>query len=190
VPWPEEASGASGTGDMPDGPGARQPGADAQRASVPGGCDLGAIRGSNFDEFRPEQTAALPLLGSIVAGPPLEAEAWDCIQYARVLAHQGKGNRYVLRVRGTSMWPELKPEDLVLVENRENVDVRDVLGKICAVMLNGEATLKRIAAPPADDPDVLVELHSENPEMAPIQVREADELRILGVAVEVVSRRL
>lgn len=154
------------------------------------GEDLTGVTGANFDEFRPEVTTELPLMGTIVAGLPTQAEEWDCIQFARVLAHQGKPNRYVLRVRGESMMPDLKPEDLVLIENRDAIEPEDVLGRICAVCLNGQTTLKRVVRNPTAGSGTGVSLVSMNPAMSPIEVQPGDDFRILGVAVEVVSRKL
>ena len=88
------------------------------------------------------------------------------------------------------MVPELKAEDLVLIENRDDLRITDVQGRICAVMVNGEATLKRVRRPESGRQDVMVELVPENPEMSVIEVGEGDEFRILGVAIEVVGRKL
>lgn len=160
--------------------------------AVADGEKIAGTPGNNFDELRPEQTTTVPLMGAIVAGPPALAEEWDGIQCAKVLAHQGlpQRNRYVLRVQGNSMWPEIKPDDLVLIENREDLSTDQVYNRICAVLLNGEATLKRIRKPSHPDTDIIVELASENSDMPTIQVRESDNFMILGVAIEVVSRKL
>jgi hypothetical protein len=42
------------------------------------------------------------------------------------------------------MSPEIKPDDLVLIEHVEGRDLREYDNRICAVLLDGQSTLKRV----------------------------------------------
>jgi repressor LexA len=84
---------------------------------------------------------ALPLLGSIAAGSPIEAiEVAETIEVPRELVPR-RGESFVLRVRGNSMIEEqIRDGDYVIVESRP--EARD--GETVVALIRGEdATLKK-----------------------------------------------
>ena len=57
-----------------------------------------------FDEFR------------VTASKPDEVTSDGTVSVRKVVRHLGKGNRYVIRVRGDSMEPRIQDGDLILVD--------------------------------------------------------------------------
>ncbi len=140
--------------------------------------DKGAVRTSPLlsrsieildPDYRPE-SGALPILGRIAAGCPIEAiedrEEFD----PREFFPSGEGY-YLLRVKGESMiGDQIADGDLVLVEPRTSADDGDT---VVAILPEGGATLKRIYR----EKDRF-RLQPSNPKMKPIYTRD---LEIRGV---------
>lgn len=123
--------------------------------------------------------AALPLLGVIAAGQPIEALLRD----ESVLLPawlRGPGGRYALRVRGDSMRDAgILDGDIVVVEPRQYA--RN--GETVVALIDGEAaTLKRIEQRPGE-----VLLHAENPAFPP-QRHAPERVQIQGVVVAALRR--
>lgn len=85
----------------------------------------------------------VPVLGSIVAGMPLEAielrdeDEWEEIHPDLAVT----GDFFALRVKGSSMEPKISEGDIVIVRQQPDVDN----GSLAIVMINGnEATLKKV----------------------------------------------
>ncbi len=122
----------------------------------------------------------IPVLGRIAAGTPIMAieNHEDSIPLRPDwLGAQGQ-EVFALRVRGESMInAHIVDGDLVLVRRQDNATP----GEIVAVLLDGEATVKRFAR--RGD---AVELKPEHPTMQPIVVNPGDgEVRILGKVIAV-----
>lgn len=83
----------------------------------------------------------IPILGSIVAGTPLEAIT-DIEGYEEITPRMAaQGSHFALRVRGDSMAPDIKDGDVVIVRKQSDVDT----GDIAIVLVNGcDATIKQI----------------------------------------------
>jgi repressor LexA len=116
----------------------------------------------------------LLLLGTIAAGRPIEAVANpEPLAVPRQL--RGRGECYVLQVRGDSMVEEgILDGDWVVIERRDHA--RN--GEIVVALIDGEeATLKRIEQRPGE-----VLLHPANAAMAPLRYAP-DRVRIQGVLV-------
>ncbi|MCC6672026.1 MAG: transcriptional repressor LexA [Planctomycetes bacterium] len=134
-----------------------------------------------FDPDRDRQVAevekALPLLGMIAAGRPIEAleDREDILLDDLIPTGDGF---YLLRVKGKSMIEDhIDDGDLVVIERRETA--RD--GEIVVAILNGgEATLKRFYRD-----NGRVRLQPANASMAPIYPNECE---IRGVVRGVVRR--
>lgn len=120
----------------------------------------------------------IPIIGEIACGDPVLA----------VENHDGAANvpadssaDFALRCSGDSMInARIFPGDLVLIRQQSDVDN----GEIAAVLLDGEATLKRVYKYPGR-----VELRPENP-LYPVRSIEGPDLinfRILGKAVSFIS---
>jgi repressor LexA len=125
--------------------------------------------------------AALPLLGTIAAGSPLEAVRSD--EEVAVPADMVPGGgrpAYVLRVRGDSMIDEqIRDGDLVVVEGRPQA--RD--GETVVALVDGqEATLKRLYREGAS-----VRLQPANAAMGPL-ILAADRVQVQGVVVGVIRK--
>src|SRR5882724_9235202 len=120
------------------------------------------------DELPSDALCAVPLLGRIAAGVPLEvvqdAENSEMIAVPRFLLGRVRPDRiYAVRVKGDSMIDEpICDGDIALIENR--TEARD--GEIVVALVDGaNATLKRIYRRGAE-----VELRPANSEVEPIRV--------------------
>jgi len=124
--------------------------------------------------------AALPLLGRVAAGMPIEAvQANDTIFVPRDMV--GRRDTFVLQVKGDSMIDEqIRDGDYVIVENRKTA--RD--GEMVIALLDGESvTLKKLYR----DAPGRVRLQPANSRMRPIIVEQGD-LRIQGVVIGVLRK--
>lgn len=83
----------------------------------------------------------IPVLGHIPAGIPITA-IQDVLDYEEISADMAnKGEYFALKVKGTSMTPEITDGEIAIVKQQADADS----GDICVVMVNGDdATLKRI----------------------------------------------
>ncbi len=116
----------------------------------------------------------LPLFGRIAAGQPIEVlEGEEKVPVPEMLTRRGEN--YVLKVAGDSMIDDgIRDGDYVVIQHRDTASN----GEMAAVLVNGEATLKRVYR----EADGRVRLQPANERMAPIFVRP-EELRVQGVVV-------
>ncbi len=143
--------------------------------------------GTDHDAPQPLETKRLPLLGSIPAGKPSESQAQ--LEMFPVLRHLWAPDRYCLRLAFDSMEPTLKPGDIVLVHYRPGVQPEHVQGRICACLVEGQPTLKRVSVEHrAGEP--LVILRGDNPAIMPTALDASREFSIQGVVMSLVSRDL
>jgi len=89
-----------------------------------------------------EKRMAIPLLGAVPAGTPIEAieDVEEYIDiYPRFVKH---GELFALRVQGDSMEPDLRTGDIAIIEKQDYIDN----GDIAVVRVNGDddVTLKRV----------------------------------------------
>ncbi len=152
---------------------------------VPPAILIGA--GSDHDAPQPLESRELPLFGAIPAGKP--AESQEQLEMFPVLRHLWAADRYCLRLSFDSMEPTLKPDDIVLVRYQPGVDPAHVQGKICACLLDGAPTLKRVSVE-RRGPKQLILLRGDNPETPPMMVDDENEFTIQGVVLKLVSRDL
>ena len=118
------------------------------------------------------RTAMLPLLGSIAAGAPIEAQEHveDLIPVPSEMVRNIE-HGFLLRVRGDSMSGEgIMPRDLVVVKPQQTANHGDLV----AVLLGDEATVKRINFDKSG-----VRLMPSNPAYEPINVAQEDA-KIIG----------
>jgi repressor LexA len=118
----------------------------------------------------------LPLLGKVAAGKPIEA-----VEQAEVIevppSMLGKGNHFVLEVRGFSMEEEgILDGDFVVVRKQARAEQ----GETVIALINNEATVKKYYK----NKDC-VELRPAHEGMESIRVKEGD-LRIEGKVVGVI----
>lgn len=115
----------------------------------------------------------IPLLGKIAAGQPILASE-ECEFFSPIDDTRAD---FCLRVRGDSMvGAGIKDGDIVFIRKQDSVDD----GEIAAVLVEDEATLKRIYI--TDDTVTLI---SENPKYKPMiyTKKQCKNIRILGKAV-------
>ncbi|MCK9532154.1 MAG: transcriptional repressor LexA [Gammaproteobacteria bacterium] len=134
----------------------------------------GKQRGLRLSAAAMGEENALPLLGTIAAGRPIEAVAQpESIEVPRLL--RSRAPCYVLRVRGDSMVDDgILNGDYVIIEAREQA--RD--GEIVVALVDGhEATLKRLQRRSGE-----VLLHPANAAMEPMRYAP-ERVAIQGVLV-------
>lgn len=137
----------------------------------------------SFDVFsipniQPIKTNKVPLLGTIAAGIPILAEEnFD----GYIELHDSVHADFCLRIRGDSMInARIYDGDIVFIRQQPDVDN----GEIAAVLLDDDATLKRVFKQPGG-----IILQAENPAYAPITVNghAGINCRIIGKAVAFLS---
>ena len=121
---------------------------------------------------------ALPLLGTVAAGRPIEAlEGSDTIAVPEEFVR--RHNTFVLRVKGQSMVDDgILDGDYIIVEERPTADN----GETVVAVVDGAATVKRLIRE-----NGTVRLVPANDTMAPIVVPAAD-VEIRGVVVAVLRK--
>ena len=125
---------------------------------------------------RGQQVMMLPLVGQIAAGAPILATEHieDLVPVPSAMVKNIQG-AYLLRVRGDSMSGEgINPRDLVVVRPQETANHGDIV----AIMLEDEATIKRIHF--VRDK---IRLMPSNPSYDPIELSAEDNPKILGKVV-------
>jgi repressor LexA len=139
----------------------------------------GKQRGVRLIEAANDEDGAIPLLGAIAAGRPIEA----LIRDERITLPawlKVPGPCYALRVKGDSMRDAgILDGDVVVVEQRQHA--RN--GETVVALIDGEsATLKRIEQKPGE-----IVLHPENPAFQPQHYRP-EQVAIQGVLVAALRR--
>lgn len=123
--------------------------------------------------FQPNsRVVMLPLLGSIAAGVPIQAQEQveDLIPVPSEMVRNIE-HAYLLRVRGDSMSGEgIMPRDLVVVKPQLTANHGDLV----AVLIGDEATVKRINFDPKG-----IRLMPSNPAYDPIVI-DTDDAKVLG----------
>ena len=122
----------------------------------------------------------LPLLGSVAAGLPIEAIANN---ETLAVPHDmlGKGNNYVLRVKGDSMVEEqIRDGDYIVVNSRQTAEN----GEMVVALVGGEsATVKKFYR----ERDGRIRLQPANATMQPMYFA-ADEVQIQGIVIAVIRK--
>jgi repressor LexA len=147
--------------------------------------DSNQKRGVELVEKEPLRTVAaetaardLPLFGYIAAGRPIDVDTSDeTITVPDRLT--GRGDNYVLKVRGDSMVDDgILDGDFVIINRRERADN----GEMVVANVNGEVTLKRYYFE-----GERVRLQPANSMMAPIYAASR-EVAVQGVVVGLMRR--
>ena len=124
----------------------------------------------------PLKTKKLPLLGEIACGEPIFA---DEQKGEYVITEAGINADFCLKAKGDSMiGARINDGDIVFVQSCPTVDN----GEIAAVIIDNEATLKRVYYYPEQNKLVL---SAENPRYAPFvyENEQLEHVRIIGRAV-------
>lgn len=122
------------------------------------------------------ETKQFPLLGNIACGEPIFAEQnFEAYVEAGANVHAD----FCLRAKGDSMiGARIQDGDIVFIKKQTMVDN----GEIAAVLIDDEATLKRVHY---DQESGVLQLFAENPKYKTMRFtgEELDHIRILGKAV-------
>ena len=92
----------------------------------------------------PTETIQIPVLGTIKAGIPVEAQQ-DILEYIDIPKSWTRGGKsfYGLKISGDSMCPKYNEKDIVIFEHTGDYILAN--NKDCAVMVNGfDATFKKV----------------------------------------------
>jgi SOS-response transcriptional repressor LexA len=143
--------------------------------------------GEGHDAPQRLETRELPIFGAIPNGPPSATQ--EQIEMFPVLRHLWRPDRYCLRCEFDSMEPTLKRGDIILVDYRPGVNPEFVQGRICACLVDGQPTLKRVSVE-KHPRRTLVILRGDNPATPPSLIDDTRDFSIQGVAVCLVSREL
>lgn len=141
--------------------------------------DLAALM-DNYDNIRPIRLKKFPMLGEIACGEPIWADE-DKESY--IMADMDIQADFCLTAKGDSMInARINNGDIVFI--REMPIVQN--GDIAAVIIDNEATLKRVYYYPEQNKLVL---NPENPAYEPLVYvnEELNDIRILGKAVYFMS---
>lgn len=129
-----------------------------------------------FDNIYPISSKVFPVLGDIACGQPITVnEEKELYVTAGTDIHAD----FCLRCKGDSMiGARIYDGDIVFIRKQEMVDN----GEIAAVIINDEATLKRVSYFP--DQNIII-LKAENPKYADLiySGEQLDHITILGKAV-------
>ncbi len=122
-----------------------------------------------------QRSVMLPLLGSIAAGVPIQAQenVEDLIAVPSDMVRNIQ-HSFLLRVKGDSMTGEgIMPRDLVVIKPQPTANHGDLV----AVLLGDEATVKRLSMDRSG-----VKLMPSNPAYEPIEVKREDA-RVIGKVI-------
>ncbi len=126
------------------------------------------------------QAIALPLLGRVAAGVPIEAIETKETLSVPVDFVRRPHQTFALQVKGRSMIDEgILDGDFIVVEQQPNAEN----GETVVAVVNGEATVKKLHR----ERGGRIRLQPANAEMKPLYVREK-ELEICGVVVAVLRK--
>ncbi len=122
---------------------------------------------------------ALPILGLVAAGSPLEAVAQE-EERLDFNGMFGGPNHFALKVRGNSMIEDqISDGDFVVIRKQETAQN----GERVVAMIDNEVTLKKFYRDKGH-----IRLEPANGAMAPIIVKETDDPKVLGVLVGVLRK--
>ncbi len=137
-----------------------------------------SIKVTHRDYQTSNRVTMIPLLGSIAAGTPIQAQEHveDLIPVPSEMVRNME-HAFLLRVRGDSMSGEgILPRDLVVVKPQITANHGDLV----AVLIGDEATVKRINFDPKG-----IKLMPSNPSYEPIPI-ESEDASIIGKIVGLV----
>ena len=124
---------------------------------------------------------ALPLLGAVAAGLPIEAIQDDeTLAVPPDMVRRGREN-YVLRVQGNSMIDEqIRDGDFIVVASQDTAED----GQMVVALVRGDsATVKKLYREPGNR----IRLQPANPTMSAI-VEDARDVQVQGVVVGVIRK--
>lgn len=135
-------------------------------------------------QFEDARTSSIPVLGTIKAGQPIEAQT-NILEYIDIpiRAMQGGRKYFALKISGDSMYPKYQDDDIVIFEQTN--DIENANNKDCAILINNDdATFKNLSI--LEDGIVLSPLNtlSYQPKFYTKEQVANLPIKILGVARE------
>lgn len=128
------------------------------------------------DNIIPLRTKKLPMLGNIACGEPVFANE----EYGEYIDVDGNINAdFCLRAKGDSMiGARIQDGDIVFIKKQDTIEN----GEIAAVLIEDEATLKRVQYDREED---ILRLFAENPRYKTMSFsgEKLNQIKILGKAV-------
>lgn len=136
---------------------------------------------SSRNPSSPVRAIRIPVVGTVVAGIPLEAVE-NIIGYEEISpAMAATGEHFALRIKGTSMEPRICEGDIVVVRKQEDIES----GDIAIVLVNGnEATVKRVKKTPDGITLIANNIAVYSPHFYSNKEIEELPVRIIGKVVE------
>lgn len=136
------------------------------------------LQAGDWEEWLPEGTVRVPLLGEVAAGQPLDVYTVE--DTLDVPQSMWKGRKvFALRVRGSSMIDDgIRDGDYLIVEPCAHADD----GRTLVVEVDGQVTVKKVYRE-----GERVRLQPANPEMLPLMV-DAANVRIVGAVAGVLRK--
>ncbi len=141
---------------------------------------------ASFEELD-SNTILIPVLGTIKAGIPIEAQE-NILEYVDIPKDWLKGGKkyYGLKISGDSMYPKYNENDIVIFE--QNGDYELANRKDCAVMVNGfDATFKNVTITESGITLTPFNLNNQDNYLPTFYNKEQIEnlpVRIIGIARE------
>ncbi len=121
----------------------------------------------------------IPVTGEIAAGQAVESISGvlDYVTVRKSVINGIMEDYLCLRVNGHSMEPDIKHNDVVLI--RQSQDWQKLMGRICAVRIDGSVTLKKLTI---DDRRRYIVLVSINEDFSPMVINpeEHQDINLLG----------
>lgn len=145
---------------------------------------MGWDESNDTKEFVParKRGVKVPILGTVIAGVPVAA-IQDIIGYEEITEDLAKrGEFYGLKVKGDSMYPEIKNGDILIFKAQNDCES----GQIAIVSINGdEATCKKVMK--SEHGITLIAFNQSVYEPTFYNNQEIEELpiRVVGVVIEV-----
>ncbi len=138
----------------------------------------------NAEAIENENIVFIPVLGTIKAGLPIEAQQ-EILEYIDIPKNWTDGGKvfYGLKISGNSMTPKYNENDIVIFEKTEDMLSAD--NKDCAVMVNGDdATFKKVSL--NDNGIILIPYNTNEYNMMIYSKEEIANkpVRIIGIARE------
>ena len=135
----------------------------------------------------PKRIVKIPILGTIKAGIPIEAQQ-DILEYVDIPEEWTKGGKkfYGLKISGDSMEPKYNEKDIVIFEHTNDYSVAN--NKDCAVMVNSDdVTFKNVSISEAGITLIPGNLNNSDgykPTFYSIEQIEKLPVKIIGIARE------
>lgn len=148
---------------------------DIERIAKALDCSIKYLMGYSEEN---KEMSKIPILGQVAAGQPIVASE-HIIGYEEIpnsMAHSG--NYFALRIKGDSMEPDIKNNDIVIVRQTESADS----DKIVIALVDGydNAVCKRLKSY-----QNYIALISLNPNYGPMIFDKSKDCKIIGEVVQV-----